>query len=98
MSFLRGMLFLAITAFVSWHFLVRAPAETPTKPTPVRRVELAVAPKVEEQQPEEKAPEDKTEEAPPGAGTTGRGSAAGSSSPRAPHRRNAGAGRSARAP
>jgi len=51
MSFLRGLLFLAISAFVSWHFLLRAPAEAPTKPTPVRRVELAVAPKVE--QPEE---------------------------------------------
>jgi len=58
MSFLRGLLYLAVSAFVSWHVLLRAPTETATKPTPVRRVELAVAPKIEEPPAEEPKPEE----------------------------------------
>ena len=61
MSFLRGLLYLAISAFVSWHFLVRPPVDAPTQPTPIKRVELAVAPKVEEPPPAEKSEEEREE-------------------------------------
>ncbi|MHC4953267.1 MAG: hypothetical protein ACYTGZ_05205 [Planctomycetota bacterium] len=63
MTFLRSVFYLAVSAALSWHFLLRPPLESPAEPTPIRRVELAVAPSVEP--PPEESPEETSEALPP---------------------------------
>jgi len=71
MSLVRTVLYLAISGFLSWHFLLRAPTEAPVRTTPIKRVELAVAPAIEEPKAEEPTAEEaKPEEAPPPAPPT----------------------------
>jgi hypothetical protein len=62
-SVLRSLLYLAVSALVSWHLLLRPPVDAPIQPTPVKRVELAVAPEVEQPAPPE--PEQQPEAIPP---------------------------------
>ena len=46
MSVVRALLFLALSAVLSWQFLLRQPDAAPLLPQPVARTELAVAPAV----------------------------------------------------
>jgi len=68
MRVLRGGLYLAVSAALSWHFLLRAPSTAPSLPQPPAKVELAVAPSVVPPAPAvqpEPEPEPEPEPAPP---------------------------------
>jgi hypothetical protein len=69
MRLLRASLFLAVSAVVSWHFLLRPTDTAPAKAPKIARIEIAVAPGVvpepaADEAPSEAAPETNTEPAP----------------------------------